>query len=79
MIEECVSCGKQYDDDEAFFRSEFATDEYCMSCSEDAHRSALYENGLDAEYIEKEMKDIEKINRKFWIIRTRRNRNETNI
>jgi hypothetical protein len=46
-------------------RSEFATDEYCMSCSEDAHRNALYENGLDAEYIEKEMKHIEKTNREF--------------
>jgi len=63
--EECMSCGKQYDSLKVFFRSEFATDEYCMSCSEDAHRNALYENGLDAEYIEKEMKHIEKTNREF--------------
>ena len=53
-----MSCGKQYDSLKVFFRSEFATDEYCMSCSEDAHRNALYENGLDAEYIEKEMKRL---------------------
>ena len=60
MNEECMSCGEQYNSLKVFFRSEFATDEYCMSCSEDAHRSALYENGLDAKCIEKEMKHIEK-------------------
>lgn len=54
---ECVGCSEQFDQDEKFQTSEFATDEYCKYCSYNAHEQALLENGLDPDDVKKEMED----------------------
>ena len=54
---ECVGCSEQFDQDEKFQRSEFATDEYCKYCSYNAHEQALLENGLDPHDVKLEMED----------------------
>jgi hypothetical protein len=33
----CIGCSEQFDQDEKFQRSEFATDEYCKYCSYNSH------------------------------------------